>query len=592
MKTRGIETKVPRQSGVRRVGKACQGPDTFRYLRRYTLGLGLLWTVVIVALMGYSLLSFRQRAHGEALARGRQECSACHDQQGCREAGLPGGLGISLAVDDLQPGARGQALVTSAACLGLWLLGAAGLRLGESRLRQQILTTQRSHRLRRRVHQRLAHLAHHDQLTGLPNRTLFRDRLRLALASARRFDGRVAVAVLGLDHFRTINHSYGHATGDLVLREAAGRLTGCLRADDTVARLGNGRFLLLFPNVRHGDDCARLARKIQETFSSPFIANERELYLTVSLGLAMYPEDGGEENELQRNADAALSRAQDQGVSVFQLYTASMNEHALARITLENQLRRAIELDQLSLHYQPQVDVRSDAIIGAEALLRWHHPELGEIPPDRFIPVAEESGQIFAIGAWVLGEACREAARWQKLVGRPLPVAVNLSPRQLRHAGLVHLIEAVLKETGLAPECLELEIVESSVIHDIDRTIETLTDLKARGIKVAIDDFGTGYSSLNYLKQLPIDRIKIDHSFVRDLEPGRNDAALVGLIVEIARKMGLSTLAEGVETPAQRDLLQACRCHLMQGYLFSQPVTAEAFSALLRSASGSFSRGA
>ena len=591
MKTRGIETKIRRPSEEERVGKACQGQDTFRSLRRYTLGLGLFWTLVIAALTFSCFLPFRQQALDESLARGRQECLSCHDQRGCREGGPPGALGISLPVDDLQAGTRGQVLVTSAAYLGLWLLGAAGLRLGESRLRQQILTTQRSHRLRRSVHQRLAHLAHHDQLTGLPNRTLFRDHLRLALASARRFDGRVAVAVLGLDHFRAINHSYGHATGDLVLREAAVRLTGCLRADDTVARLGNGRFLLLFPNIRHSDDCARLARKIQETFSSPFIANGRDLYLTVSLGLAMYPEDGGDENELLRNADAALSRAQDQGVSVFQLYTASMNEHAMARITLENQLRRALELDQLSLRYQPQVDVASDAIIGAEALIRWHHPELGEIPPDQFIPVAEESGQIFAIGEWVLREACREAARWQELVGRPLPVAVNLSPRQFRQAGLVHLIEAVLKETGLAPECLELEIVESSVIHDIDRTIETLTDLKVRGIKVAIDDFGTGYSSLNYLKQLPIDRIKIDHSFVRDLELGRNDAALVGLIAEIARKMGLSTLAEGVETPAQRDMLQACRCNLMQGYLFSPPVTAEAFSALLRSASGNFSRG-
>jgi polar amino acid transport system substrate-binding protein len=572
-------------------GRACRERDTFGYLRRYTLGLGLLWTLVIAALTVYSFLSFRQRALGDALVRGRQECSTCHAQQGCREGVLPGGHGISLPVENMLASTRAQALVTSAAYLGLWLFGAAGLRLGESRLRQQILATQRSHRLRRRVHQRLAHLAQHDQLTGLPNRTLFRDRLRLALAVARRFDGRVAVAVLGLDHFRAINHSYGHATGDLVLREAAARLTGCLRADDTVARLGNGRFLLLFPQIRHCDDGARLARKIQETFSSPFIANGRDLYLTASLGLAMYPEDGGEENELLRNADAALSRAQDQGVSVFQLYTASMNEHAMVRITLENQLRRALQLDQLSLRYQPQIDVCSGAIIGAEALIRWHHPELGEIPPDQFIPVAEESGQIFAIGEWVLREACREAARWQDLVGRPLPVAVNLSPRQFRHAGLVHLIEVVLKETGLAPECLELEIVESSVIHDIDRTIETLTDLKVRGIKVAVDDFGTGYSSLNYLKQLPIDRIKIDHSFVRDLELGRNDAALVGLIVELARKMGLDTLAEGVETPAQRDVLQACRCHLMQGYLFSPPVTAEAFSALLRSASGSFSRG-
>jgi EAL domain-containing protein (putative c-di-GMP-specific phosphodiesterase class I) len=322
----------------------------------------------------------------------------------------------------------------------------------------------------------------------------------------------------------------------------------------------------------------------------PFIESGRELYLTVSLGLALYPEDGGEESELLRNADTALSLAQDQEVSGFQLYTASLNERAVARITLENQLRRALDLGQLSLHYQPQVDVRSDAIIGVEALIRWHHPELGEIPPDQLIPVAEESGQILAIGEWVLRTACLAAAGWQKLLERPLPVAVNLSSRQFRHPGLVDLVEAVLKETGLRPECLELEIVESSVIDDIDRAIKTLTELKVRGIKVAIDDFGTGYSSLNYLRQLPIDRIKIDRSFVQDLDHGGKDAALVGLIAEIAVKMGLASIAEGVETVTQRDLLQACHCHLMQGYLFSWPVTEEAFLALLRSGSGSVCR--
>ena len=422
---------------------------------------------------------------------------------------------------------------------------------------------------------RLNHLANHDALTGLPNRNLLND--RLAHAIARRREGLAAVLFLDLDRFKLINDSYGHDVGDEVLKAVAARLTACLRDEDTVARLGGDEFVVLLEDLSGADSAATIAGKLASRLCEPLVIGGHELPVSASIGIALYPRDGGDAQDLLKNADTAMYRAKENGRGGFCFFAGEMNAHALRRLTLENELRRALDQGELEVFYQPQVMMSDARLIGAEALVRWRHPVNGLVSPIDFIAVAEETGLIVALGEQVLRIACRQIADWQRRGLPPLTVAVNLSPRQFRQVDLVDTIAAVIAETGIDPACLELEITESAAMQDADCTIEALQKLHAMGVTLAIDDFGTGYSSLAYLKRFPIDKLKIDRSFILGLPEDSDDTAIVQAIAAMAASLGLTLLAEGVENEAQRAFLMAHRCSAAQGYLFGRPQPASDF---------------
>ncbi len=428
---------------------------------------------------------------------------------------------------------------------------------------------------------RLNYLAYYDVLTGLPSRTLFQDRLDQALTYANRHESMLAVLLIDLDDFKTINDSLGHHTGDQLLKQLATRLTGSLREGDTVARLGGDEFVVILDNVASEEDASVVTQKILKLGIEPFTIDSHELFVTCSIGIASYPKDGEDAETLLKNADAALYRAKDQGRNNAQFCSAEMNAKALQRLTLENNLRNALKRQEFLLHYQARVDLHSGEITGMEALVRWQHPKQGLIPPGRFIPVAEDSGLIVPLGAWVLRTACAQNKAWQAAGLKPVCVAVNLSARQFRQQDLVELVTRILQETGLDAVYLELELTESMMMQNVEATIATLTRLKAIGVKFSIDDFGTGYSSLSYLKRFPIDSLKIDQSFVRDLSTDPNDAAITKTIISMAHDLGLRVIAEGVETQEQETFLRLHHCDEMQGYFFSKPVPAKEFEVLL-----------
>ena len=428
--------------------------------------------------------------------------------------------------------------------------------------------------------ERVEYMATHDTLTGLPNRALFSELLNKSLADARRANEHVAVLFLDLDRFKIVNDTLGHGVGDLLLDTVADRLRAATRAGDIVARQGGDEFIIALPRLATQQDAALIADKIGNALNHPCILAGHELHISTSIGIALFPEDGADATTLLKNADAALYRAKAMGRNNFQFFTADMNSNTAERLALENALRRALERQELSLHYQPQVDLPSGRIVGAEALLRWQHPEWGIVSPARFMPIAEESGLINAIGAWVLTEACREAQSWSA-PNDYSSVAVNLSAVQLRQLDLVNLVEAALTETGLAPARLELELTENTIMRDTAATRSAFEALHALGVKFAIDDFGTGYSSLTYLRQLPIDKLKIDRSFVADIPQSADASAIAATIVRMGASLGLQTIAEGVETQEQYDWLAHAGCHQAQGYLIAKPMPAEAFRALL-----------
>jgi diguanylate cyclase (GGDEF)-like protein/PAS domain S-box-containing protein len=435
----------------------------------------------------------------------------------------------------------------------------------------------------RKAHEtQLEYQANYDTLTGLANRNLFQDRLSQALISARRNDRSLAVLFIDLDNFKNINDSLGHDAGDLLLAQVAARLAGNVREGDTVARQGGDEFVLILSEIREDDDVTVVAQKILKAMSAPFDIGGRELHITCSIGIASYPKDGEDSQTLLKNADAAMYRAKELGRNNAQYYAAEMNVKAMERLVLENGLYHALERDEFLLHYQPQVDLRTGEIAGMEALVRWQHPKLGLVSPAMFIPVAEDSGLIVSLGEWVLRTACAQNKAWQLAGLKPISVAVNLSARQFRQPDLVEKVAVILDETGLDPACLELELTESLVMQDVEKTITTLGKLKAMGIKLSVDDFGTGYSSLSYLKRFPIDTLKIDQSFVRDITTDPDDAAIAKSIISMAHDMQLRVIAEGVETEAQKSFLQQRHCDEMQGYLFSRPVAAAEFETLLR----------
>jgi diguanylate cyclase (GGDEF)-like protein len=437
-------------------------------------------------------------------------------------------------------------------------------------------------RMRLHAEEVIEHQAHFDLLTDLPNRVMFQDRLTLALTHANRHRKMLAVIFVDLDRFKTIVDTLGHAIGDRLLRAVAERLSGCLEEGDTLARMGGDEFVVLLPQINRADKAVRLAHKVLEVLKPAFQFSGHELHITTSIGISLYPYDGEDADTLLKNADTALYRAKEQGRNNYQLYTPAMNARAFERLALENSLRKALERKEFLLHYQPQTDMRTGAIVGVEALLRWQHPDLGLVYPSEFIPIAEETGLIVPLGEWVLRTACVQARAWQTLGLPPFTVAVNLSARQFLQQDLVDTVARILKETGVDPRSLEIEITESIAMQNADYTIVVLRDLKEMGILIAMDDFGTGYSSLSYLKKFPIDSLKIDQSFVRDITTDLNDAAIANAIIVLAHSLKLNVVAEGVETAAQEAFLKEHRCDRLQGYLFSTPIPAPLFEAFFR----------
>lgn len=423
---------------------------------------------------------------------------------------------------------------------------------------------------RKRTEARLVYLAHHDVLTGLPNRALFSDRLRQALFEANRQGRLVAVAFLDLDRFKNINDSLGHETGDLLLRGVADQLLQSVRETDTVARISGDEFMLVLPGLTQVDDAARIAQKILTSLRKPFVIAGQELFVSASLGIAIYPHDAKDVEGLLRNADVAMYRAKDMGRNAYQFYAAEMTAHAQERLNLESALRRALERGDFVLHYQPIVDSASGLVVGAEALMRWRHAERGVIDPAQFIPLAEETGLIVPMGEWVLRTACAQCVEWEREGLGTLRIAVNISPRQFQRPDLADTVASVLRDTGLPPERLELELTEGVLLRNPDETIAVMGRLNAMGVQLCIDDFGTGYSSLSYLKRFPINQLKIDQSFVQGIPGDEDDAAIATAIIAMAHNLKLRVIAEGVETMDQLDYLRQHRCDEIQGNYFSK----------------------
>ena len=429
---------------------------------------------------------------------------------------------------------------------------------------------------------RIAYLAQHDALTGLPNRALLQDRLDQALAQATRQGKRIALMFLDLDRFKTINDSLGHVTGDKLLQRAAERLRQCVRETDTVSRQGGDEFIIVLTGIDLPDEAGRVAAKILDQLDPAFEVDGQQLRTSFSIGIALFPEDGASPESLMKNADTAMYHAKESGRNTYRFFDERMNVNTLERLQLENGLRQALDRGELQLAYQAQVELASGRIIGVEALLRWASETLGPVPPSRFIPLAEECGLIIPIGDWVLREACRQARRWQDAGLPPVPVGVNLSALQFRRSDIVAGVAAALAESGLDGRWLELELTESLLMESGPEVIVTLGKLKALGVRLSIDDFGTGYSSLAYLKRFPVDRLKIDQSFVRDLAQDPDDAVIIRAIIQLGRNLRLEVIAEGTETIEQMDFLRREGCTAAQGYLFSRPVPAEAIPALLQ----------
>ncbi len=442
---------------------------------------------------------------------------------------------------------------------------------------------------RKRTEERILHMAYYDSLTKLPNRALFHDRLTKALKKTKRYSGICALLFLDLDNFKQVNDTLEHRTGDLLLQEVADRLNTYVRSADTVARqkigvitntvarLGGDEFTILLTEIHSLQDAAKVAQRILSILSQPFYLDGYEVFVTASIGIAISPSDGDEMNTLIKNADTAMYHAKDQGRNNFQFYKHDMNASAMERMTMENDLRKAIDKEEFVLHYQPRINISNGKIVGTEALIRWQHPEKGLIYPGAFIDLAEETGLIIPMGEWVLKEACRQNKIWQTQgpLFAPVAVALNLSGHQFRQENLIKIIEKVLTDSDLDPTFLELEITESVIMKNADNTIALLRKLKDMGVQLSMDDFGTGYSSFNYLKRFPLDNIKIDRSFIMDITHNQRDAAIVKAIIVMAQTLGHKVVAEGVETEEQMALLQEFGCDELQGFILSRALPPE-----------------
>ncbi len=428
----------------------------------------------------------------------------------------------------------------------------------------------------------LLHLAHHDPLTGLPNRLLFSARLEHTLQQAKRVPATIGLLFLDLDRFKNVNDSLGHALGDELLTQAAHRLRSCVRQQDTVARLGGDEFIVILQNLASARDAGAVAEKILAALQQPFALTGHEVTVTASIGISLCPDDGQESNTLLRNADAAMYRAKELGCNSYAYYTPELTTIVRERFDLENNLRRALERDEFRLFFQAQVSAADGRIVGAEALLRWQHPELGLVIPDKFIPLAEETGLITPIGEWVLRAACAQAKQWRSWGLPPVRLAINLSGQQIMSEFINDKLEKLLEEVQLEPSCLEFEITESFVMKHPEQAVQVLDKLRTLGISLAIDDFGSGYSSLGYLKRLPVHKLKIDQSLVRDIPSDPNDKAIARAVIALGHSLGLTVIAEGVETEMQGEFVRAEGCDQFQGYLYGRPTPAEEFAEQLK----------
>ncbi|MDV7338613.1 EAL domain-containing protein [Terasakiella sp. A23] len=427
-------------------------------------------------------------------------------------------------------------------------------------------------------------LAYFDELTKLPNRRLFGDRLQMAIARAKRHDERLAVMFVDLDHFKKINDTLGHNTGDALLVEAAERLVHCTRGEDTVARLGGDEFILMFPDIASIEEVTKVADRIVESFSQPFVIDDKKLFVTSSLGLSIFPDDGEKAEILIKNADAAMYRSKDEGRSTFNLFNPSFTELGMRQLTVESALRGAIKNNEFQLYFQPQAKAQDGTLIAAEALLRWHNDEIGEIGPAEFIPIAEEIGMNIQIGEWVLDQACAQLKEWQMQNHPPIIIAINISPEQITDTSFPKLVEETLKKYDISGACLEIEITEGSFINQPELVRTNLYALKNIGVRIAIDDFGTGYSNLAYLRKLPIDHLKIDQSFIHEMFQEKGNRQLVSTIINMSQSLGMQSVAEGVETKKQAEFLNEGGCSILQGYLLSKPEPAESFARHFKSA--------
>ena len=436
---------------------------------------------------------------------------------------------------------------------------------------------------RKAAEARIEYLAHYDPLTGLPNRTLLQDRFTLAIAQAKRSHRRVGVLFLDLDRFKKVNDTLGHSAGDSVLQQTAHRLRGCLRQADFVARQGGDEFIAIISDLDMIHDAAHVAQKIIKAMGRAMEVHGHEIHMSPSIGISIYPDDGNNIEALLKNADIAMYQAKNAGRNNYQFFAQEMNESAFEHLAFETSLRRALDNQEFVLHYQPQIDIASGRITGAEALIRWRHPDLGMVSPAQFIPVAEESGLIVPISTWVLQQACAQAATWRKVLSAPLRVGINVSALQFRHRDFVELVTDTIDQSGIEASALELELTESVVMHDADSVIAKLLALQEVGVGLAIDDFGTGYSSLSYLKRFPIDRLKIDQSFVSDIGRNSDSEAIIQAIISMAHSLRLQTLAEGVETVEQFNFLRDHGGEEVQGYLFSRPIPSDDLHDLIRS---------
>jgi diguanylate cyclase (GGDEF)-like protein/PAS domain S-box-containing protein len=432
---------------------------------------------------------------------------------------------------------------------------------------------------RKKSRERIDFLAHHDSLTELPNRALLNDRLEMAINTAKRRGDKLGILFIDLDRFKNINDSLGHAAGDQILRQTAARLSAAVRNDDTVARLGGDEFVVLLPRVRDERSLAEVAIKLRKELLLPYMLEDMPLHISPSMGIAVYPEDGDTASVLIKNADAAMYLAKEKGRNNYQFYTPVLNARTLDRLKLEYDLRSALEQGQFELHYQPQIVAGSKKLYGAEALVRWRHPERGLVPPNHFIPLAEEIGLIIPLGAWVIGEAARQVNRWHQNGFTDLVVSVNISALQFHQAGFLAEVQGLLASAGTQPSSLELELTESMLMSDMEVSIQVLQAFRDLGYRIAIDDFGTGFSCLNYLRRLPANILKIDQSFVRDMQSDSASLAIVTSIIRLAESLGMETIAEGVETAEEYALLAGQGCRLMQGYHFSKPLPSEQFEA-------------
>jgi diguanylate cyclase (GGDEF)-like protein len=426
------------------------------------------------------------------------------------------------------------------------------------------------------------YLAYYDDLTGLANRSLFNQRLNHALNHASRYNNKLALLFIDLDRFKNINDTLGHHVGDELLKEMANRFKRCIRARDTIARLGGDEFVVILEDIVDVKHAASVARKIGDATLKPFITGSGEYNVTVSIGISTYPDDGKDEQTLMKHADIAMYQAKDRGRNNYQLYSAQINSHSVHKLALESSLRHALERDEILLHYQPKVSLDNGGITGMEALVRWDHPDLGMISPVQFIPLAEETGLIVPIGRWILNTACAQNKAWLDQGFPPLRVSVNLSARQFNDENLMSDIARTLKESGLPPSLLDLEITESMVMQNPDRAVKILKKLRSMEIAISMDDFGTGYSSLSQLKRFPINTIKIDRSFINDAINSEEDAAITEAIIAMGRALRLNVVAEGVETAEQVQFLRKHRCDELQGYYFSKPIPGDEFAQLLR----------